>query len=133
MEEINHNGLMWKDVCLRIPVVKKPTCFDSSKFSLIDYFFRKRSKKSVDEEDYNFDDFSLSFDEDKPRGSGEEETEEFDEIDEECRDVAMPDLSSLSYAELAGLQQRMQEEGFTQQLAEDISREESVINSSSSQ
>ena len=28
MEEINVDGLTWEDVCLKIPVVKKPKCMD---------------------------------------------------------------------------------------------------------
>ena len=28
VEEINVDGLTWEDVCLQIPVVKKPKCMD---------------------------------------------------------------------------------------------------------
>ena len=34
VEEINVDGLTWEDVCLKIPIVKKPKCMDQvSKWS----------------------------------------------------------------------------------------------------
>ena len=86
VEEIDHNGIKWDDVCLKIPVVKKPKCFDPSKFSLFDYFFGKRKKRSADADD------------------------------EECSDVKIPDLSAFSFAELAELKLRMETDGFTPEL-----------------
>ena len=88
VENIDHNGLKWKDVCLKIPVVKQPKCFDPSKFSLFDYFFGKRRKRSAEEE----------------------------EDDDECSDVKLPDLSAFSFAELAEIKLRMETEGFTPEL-----------------
>ena len=51
INEINHDGMSWQDVCLNIPVIKKPKCFDPSKFSLFDYFFGKRRKRSLEEDE----------------------------------------------------------------------------------
>ena len=49
VRNINQRGIKWSDVCLKIPVIKKPKCFDPSKFSLFDYFFgKKRRRRSVD-------------------------------------------------------------------------------------
>eukprot|EP00090_Calanus_glacialis_P005513 TRINITY_DN14271_c0_g1_i1.p1 TRINITY_DN14271_c0_g1~~TRINITY_DN14271_c0_g1_i1.p1 ORF type:complete len:913 (+),score=178.94 TRINITY_DN14271_c0_g1_i1:65-2740(+) len=92
VENIDHNGLKWKDVCLKIPVVKKPKCFDPSKFSLFDYFFGKRRKRNTEEED------------------------------DECSGIKLPDLSAFSFAELAEIKLRMETEGFTPELADDVSR-----------
>ena len=86
VENIDHNGLKWKDVCLKIPVVKKPKCFDPSKFSLFDYFFGKRRKRNTEEED------------------------------DECSGIKLPDLSAFSFAELAEIKLRMETEGFTPEL-----------------
>ena len=40
----------------RIPVIKKPKCFDPSKFSLFDFFFGKKRKKRWTEWDDDEDD-----------------------------------------------------------------------------
>jgi len=92
VEEIDLNGLKWSDVCLKIPVIKKPKCFDPSKFSLFDYFFGKRKKRSVEEDD------------------------------EDCSDVKIPDLSAFSFSELAEIKQKMETDGFTPELADVVSR-----------
>jgi len=93
VENINHNGHKWQDICLKIPVIKKPKCFDPSKFSLFDYFFGKRRKRSIE-----------------------------DDEDDECSDVKIPDLSGYSFTELADIKLRMETEGFTPELADDVSR-----------
>ena len=91
VRNINQQGIKWTDVCLKIPVVKKPKCFDPSKFSLFDYFFgKKRRRRSVDEE----------------------------EGEDECADVEMPDLSAHSFTDLAEFKLRMETEGFSQSLGE---------------
>ena len=92
VRNINQRGIKWTDVCLKIPVVKKPKCFDPSKFSLFDYFFgkKRRRRRSVDSQD------------------GEEE----------CGDVEMPDLSAHSFADLAEFKVRMETEGFSVSLGE---------------
>ena len=87
VENINHNGHKWRDICLKIPVIKKPKCFDPSKFSLFDYFFGKRRKRSLE-----------------------------DEEEDECSDVKIPDLSGYSFTELAEIKLRMETEGFTPEL-----------------
>ena len=90
VEEIDLNGLKWSDVCLKIPVIKKPKCFDPSKFSLFDYFFGKRKKRSVEENE------------------------------EDCSDVKIPDLSAFSFSELAEIKQKMETDGFTPELGIDL-------------
>ena len=92
VRNINQKGIKWTDVCLKIPVVKKPKCFDPSKFSLFDYFFgkKRRRRRSADGQD------------------GEEE----------CGDVEMPDLSAHSFADLAEFKVRMETEGFSVSLGE---------------
>ena len=92
VRNIHHHGIRWTDVCLKIPVIKKPKCFDPSKLSLFDYFFgrRKRRRRSVD-------------------GA---------EGEEECADVEMPDLSAHSFTDLAEFKVRMETEGFSQSLGE---------------
>ena len=91
VRNINHKGIKWSDVCLKIPVVKKPKCFDPSKFSLFDYFFgkKRRRRRSVDDED-----------------------------EDECADVEMPDLSAHSFTDLAEFKVRMETEGFSVSLGE---------------
>lgn len=94
VRNINHNGLKWTDVCLKIPVIKKPKCFDPSKFSLFDYFFGKRRKKR----------------------SADSSTED------ECANMEMPDLSGYSFADLAEFKLRMETEGFSASLGEEEKR-----------
>ena len=43
VEEINVDGLTWEDVCLKIPVVKKPKCMDQVRKILL---FNNRVKRS---------------------------------------------------------------------------------------
>ena len=94
VRNINQRGIKWSDVCLKIPVIKKPKCFDPSKFSLFDYFFgKKRRRRSVD-------------------GANGADGEE------ECADVEMPDLSAHSFTDLAEFKTRMETEGFSVSLGE---------------
>ena len=111
VESLDHGGMRWGDVCLRIPVIKKPKCFDPSKFSLYDYFFGRRRRRREtewsgwdEEEDDGFFD-----DADNDTATIIENTLQTDE----CANIKIPDLSRFSFTELASIKMKMEQEGFS--------------------
>ena len=78
--------ISWQDVCLKVPIIRKPECLD--KVSIFDSFFGRRRRRDVKDE---------------------------------CEDFEPPDLSKYSWSELANIKYRMETEGFTPALAQDVS------------
>ena len=110
VESIDHGGMRWGDVCLRIPVIKKPKCFDPSKFSLYDYFFgRRRRRRETGFFDDDEDDDGFFDDADNHTATIIENTITMDE----CANIQVPDLSRFSFAELASIKMKMDQEGFS--------------------
>ena len=111
VEAIDHEGMRWGDVCLRIPVIKKPKCFDPSKFSLYDYFFgRRRRRRDTEFTDWDDDEDDGFFDDvDNHTATIIENTITMDE----CANIQVPDLSRFSFAELASIKMKMDQEGFS--------------------
>ena len=117
VENIDVDGHKWRDVCLKIPVIRQPKCFDPSKLSLYDYFFgKKRRRRWTDWEDEDEeDDFFVV-----------QTNNETNVADDECKDVELPDISSIissgvSLSDLTEFKTRMETEGFSLSLAEDVS------------
>ena len=113
---IDHRGQTWQDTCLRIPVVRKPRCFDPAKFSLYDYFFGRRRRRRSTEDDFFADDEEDDFFDDD--NSTSIVTSVSDSEDPECANMKVPDLSAFSLSELAEIKSRMETEGFSLALGE---------------
>jgi len=110
MREVTHNNQTWEDVCFRVPVVTKPKCFDPSQLSYLS-LFGKRKKRSIEDDNWFDEDFDL---EDTFNGTDIED-------EDECKDFKLPDLSVGQIASLLPLAKRIEDEGFTPELADEVS------------
>ena len=105
MREVTHHNQTWQDVCFRVPVVTKPKCFDPSQLNYLS-LFGKRKKRSIEDDDWFDEDFEL---EDTSNATNIE-------VDDDCKDFRLPELSVSQIASLLPLAQRIEEEGFTPEL-----------------
>ena len=86
-------------------MIRKPKCFDPSKFSLSDFFFGKKRRRKRFTDDW--DDWD----------NVENVTMANVEVEhDECENFQMPDISSLSFSDIARFKSRMETEGFTMAL-----------------
>ena len=110
MRDVIHQNQTWNDVCFRVPIVTKPKCFDPTQLKYLS-LFGKRKKRAIEDDNWFDEEFDL-----------ESQTENVtDEIDPECRDFSLPQLSVGQVASLIPLTKKIEQEGFTPELADDVS------------
>ena len=105
MRDVIHQNQTWNDVCFRVPIVTKPKCFDPTQLKYLS-LFGKRKKRAIEDDNWFDEEFDL-----------ESQTENVtDEIDPECRDFSLPQLSVGQVASLIPLAKKIEQEGFTPEL-----------------
>lgn len=110
MRDVIHQNQTWEDVCFRVPIVTKPKCFDPTQLKYLS-LFGKRKKRAIEDDNWFDEEFEL-----------ESQTEnETNEIDPECRDFSLPELSVGQVASLIPLAKKIEQEGFTPELADEVS------------
>eukprot|EP00092_Neocalanus_flemingeri_P040503 GFUD01044108.1.p1 GENE.GFUD01044108.1~~GFUD01044108.1.p1 ORF type:complete len:1044 (-),score=198.42 GFUD01044108.1:97-3228(-) len=114
MREVTHDNQTWQDVCFRVPVVTKPKCFDPSQLKYLS-LFGKRRKRDLDNDDWFEEDFELDDLTDETYNHTDVE------VDDECQDFKMPELSFSQIASLIPLAERIEKYGFTPELADEVS------------
>ena len=129
VEEIDEVGLTWRDVCLHIPVIKKPKCL--GQFNLLDSVLGRRRREATGSQreatgrrrrqanssgiEGNWEDWGDEGEWEEEEGWEEGEVEE---VDAECEGVEAPDLSNASWEDLTRIKAIMDEGGFSLDLGD---------------